>query len=86
MCIFPLYIVEDPKRQKLKTGKKALLWGFKRSMASREIKTVMNLSDIHGLHATANCVGTVNHELLFDELMRKLQSLSCHSALQRIPR
>ncbi len=41
------------KRQKLKTGKIALLWDFKRSMASRHIKTVMGLSDIHGLHATA---------------------------------
>lgn len=41
------------KRQKLKSGKEALLWDFKRAMASRHVKAVMDSAGIHGLQASA---------------------------------
>ncbi|MCB1754339.1 MAG: site-specific integrase [Gammaproteobacteria bacterium] len=41
------------KRQKLKTGKDALLWDFKRAMAWKHIKAVMQAAGIEGAQATA---------------------------------
>ena len=41
------------KRQKLKQGKDALLWDFKRTMAHYHVKSVMKAAEIDGLHASA---------------------------------
>ncbi len=40
------------KRQRLKTGKTALLWPFSRVMGWKHIKAVMLAADIHGIQAT----------------------------------
>ncbi len=40
------------KRQRLKTGKTALLWPISRTMAWKHVKTVMALAGIEGDHAT----------------------------------
>lgn len=40
------------KRQKLKTGKTALLWPFSRVMGWKHVKAVIQAANIGGLHAT----------------------------------
>ena len=40
------------KRQRQKTGKRALLWPISRVMGWKHVKAVMELADIHGQHAT----------------------------------
>ena len=49
-----LKLVHDiSKRQKLKHGKDAVLWSFKRAMASRHVDRVMKMASIEGTQASA---------------------------------